>query len=112
MKQIKAFVHRRRVGDLVHALEEAGFRRLSLFDVKGVLQGLTERELDYSVDLGERILNEVQIELFCEDAQVERAISTVRANARTGGRNAGWIYVSDVAQAIEIAGEARQAPEN
>lgn len=34
MKQIKAFVHRNRVSDLIHALEAAGFQRLSLFDVK------------------------------------------------------------------------------
>ena len=32
MKQIKAFVHRNRVADLIHELEAAGFRRLSLFD--------------------------------------------------------------------------------
>ena len=38
MKQIKAFVHRNRVSDLIHALAAAGFQRLSLFDVKGLLQ--------------------------------------------------------------------------
>lgn len=32
MKHIKAFVHRNRVGDLVHELDAAGFRQLSLFD--------------------------------------------------------------------------------
>ena len=31
MKQIKAFVHRNRVGDLIHALDAAGFQRVSLF---------------------------------------------------------------------------------
>ena len=41
MKQIKAFVHRNRVSDLIHALEAAGFRRLSLFDVKGLLRALS-----------------------------------------------------------------------
>ena len=44
MKQIKAFVHRNRVGDIVHALDAAGFTRLSLFDVKGMLRALSARE--------------------------------------------------------------------
>ena len=41
MKQIKAFVHRNRVSDLIHALEAGGFKRLSLFDVKGLLRALS-----------------------------------------------------------------------
>ena len=44
MKQIKAFVHRNRVSDLIHALEAGGFKRLSLFDVKGLLRALSARE--------------------------------------------------------------------
>lgn len=36
MKQIKAFIHRNRVSDVLHALEAAGFDRVSLFDVKGL----------------------------------------------------------------------------
>ena len=55
MKQIKAFVHRNRVGDIVHALDAAGFTRLSLFDVKGMLRALSAREQEYSVELGEKM---------------------------------------------------------
>lgn len=53
MKQVKAFVHRNRVGDLIHALDAAGFRRVSLFDVKGLLRALSAREQEYSVELGD-----------------------------------------------------------
>jgi nitrogen regulatory protein P-II 1 len=37
MKEVKAFIHRGRVVDVIHALEEAGFRYLSVSDVKGLL---------------------------------------------------------------------------
>ena len=102
MKQIKAFVHRNRVGDIVHALEAADFHRLSLFDVKGLLRALDAREQHYSVELGEKVINEVQMELFCEDNQCERAVDIFKRLGRTGRCDAGWIYVSAIEQTICI----------
>jgi len=37
MKEVKAIIHRGRVVDVIHALEDAGFRYLSVSDVKGLL---------------------------------------------------------------------------
>lgn len=105
MKQIKAFVHRNRVSDLIHALEAAGFQRLSLFDVKGLLRALSAREQEYSVAFGDQVISEVQMELFCEDAEVDRAVEIFRRVGRTGRQHAGWIYVSVVDAAWPI-GEA------
>ena len=102
MKQIKAFVHRNRVSDLIHELEAAGFRRLSLFDVKGLLRALSSREQQYSVEFGDQVISEVQMELFCEDDEVEAAIAIFSKVARTGKPDAGWIYVSDIRQCVRI----------
>ena len=102
MKQIKAFVHRHRVGDLVHALEGAGFGQLSLFEVKGLLKAWDAREQEFSVDLGESVISEVQMEVFCEDADVDRAVEIFQRLGRTGRSGAGWIYVSPVDRAIRI----------
>jgi nitrogen regulatory protein P-II 1 len=104
MKQLKAFVHHNRVGDLIHALDAAGFRRVSLFDVKGLLRALNAREQEYSVELGDKVISEVQIEVFCEDADVVRAVELVRQVGRTGHRDGGWVYVSPIEQAFPIEG--------
>lgn len=104
MKQIKAFVHRNRVADLIHELEAAGFQRLSLFDVKGLLRALSAREQDYSVEFGDQVISEVQMELFCEDGEVERAVEIFRRVGRTGRTDAGAVYVSPVEQAFVIDG--------
>lgn len=104
MKQIKAFVHRNRVSDLIYGLEAAGFRRLSLFDVKGLLRALSAREQEYSVEFGDQVISEVQMELFCEDDDVMRAVEIFRKIGRTGHAEAGWIYVSNVDQAFPING--------
>lgn len=102
MKQIKAFVHRNRISDLIHELEVAGFRRLSLFDVKGLLRALNAREQEYSVEFGDQVISEMQMELFCEDGDVARAVEIFRRVGRTGRADAGWIYVSPIEQSIPI----------
>ena len=104
MKQLKAFVHRNRVADLLHALEAAGFRRLSLFDVKGLLRALSAREQEYSVEFGDQVISEVQMELFCEDDDVARAMEIFLRVGRTGRAEAGAVYISPVEQAFVIAG--------
>lgn len=106
MKQIKAFVHRNRVGDLLHALDAAGYRRVSLFDVKALLRALSAREQEYSVELGEKVVSEVQIEVFCEDGDVDAATELIRRVGSTGHRDAGWIYVSSLELAIPIGSAA------
>ena len=107
MKQIKAFVHRNRVSDLIHALAAGGFKRLSLFDVKGLLRALSAREQQYSVEFGDQVISEVQMELFCEDDELTRAVEIFQRVGRTGRVDAGWVYISNVEQAIAI-GDARQ----
>ncbi len=104
MKQVKAFVHRNRVSDLIHELEAAGFRHLSLFDVKGLLRALSTREQQYSVEFGDQVIIEVQMELFCEDGDVARAVEIFRRVGRTGRAEAGWVYVSAVEEAFAIDG--------
>ena len=102
MKHVKIFVHSQRAADLVHQLAAAGFDRVSLFDVKGVLRALDARERRYSVELGESIVKELQIDLFCADTEVGRAVQVAQEAGGTGHPGKGWIYVLPVEAAFEI----------
>jgi len=104
MKEIKAFIHRNRITDVIHALNEAGFRNLSIVDVKGTLKALDNKEQNYSVELGSAIITEMKLELVCDDARVDEATQLIQQYARTGQTDAGWIYVIDIDQAIRING--------
>jgi nitrogen regulatory protein P-II 1 len=42
------------------------------------------------------------MELFCDDADVSRAVEIFRSVGRTGKADAGWIYISQIEQAIPI----------
>ena len=104
MKEIKAFVHRNRVADIVHALRNAGYcsGNLSVVDVAGMLQALDTQEKNFSLELGEEVTNEVKLELVCEDERAEEAIQIIRENGRTGQTNAGWIYVIEIGAVYPI----------
>jgi len=106
MKEIKAFIHRNRVADVLHALKNnnfcAGRCNLSINDVAGSLQALDNNEQTYSIELGENIITEIKLELICEDERATEAITLIRENARTGQPLAGWIYMTNIADAIPI----------
>jgi len=106
MKEIKAFIHRNRVADVVHALEAAQLCgdqcNLSVVDVRGTLAALDDRERDYSLELGDKVITEVKLELVLPDEQAEKAVQIIRENARTGQPRAGWIFVNDIGEAHAI----------
>lgn len=111
MKEIKAYVHRSRVADVIAALKECpawggerGGRRhnLAMYLVKGTLVPLDSDEQHYSIDLGDEVVNEYKLELLCEDEQVEALVAAIRDNALTGKSDAGWVYVTDVIQAVPV----------
>ena len=102
MKEIKAFIHRNRIADVVHALKNAGFRNLSVIDVKGMLKALDTQEQGYSIEIGEKVITEVKIELVCAADKLDQAVDIIRRNGRTGQQNAGWIYVSEIESAYPI----------
>jgi nitrogen regulatory protein P-II 1 len=104
MKEIKAYLHRHRVADVIHVLERAGFRNLCVLDVKGLMPAMNAQEQDYSLELGGRMITEARLELFCDDTQVEQVVTLTRMHALSGQSESGRVYVSDVSAAYIIQG--------
>ena len=111
MKEIKAYVHRSRIADVIAALKSSpvwGGERgdsqhnLAVYVVKGSLLPLDSSERRYAVDLGDEVVNEYKLELLCEDGEADVLVDALIAAARTGQSVAGWITVSDVARAVSI----------
>ncbi|MEX0958899.1 MAG: P-II family nitrogen regulator [Burkholderiales bacterium] len=109
MREIKAFIHRNRVADVIHGLREAGFRNITVIDVKGTLRALDPKEQDYSIELAELVITEVKLELVVENEAVDRVIDLICERARTGQQESGWVYVSDVLSAVRIGQPSRDS---
>ena len=69
MKEIKAYIHRSRVADVISALKESaswsaagsGEHNLTAYRVKGSVIPLDEGERRYSVDLGDEVIDEYKL---------------------------------------------------
>jgi nitrogen regulatory protein PII len=104
MKLIKAFIHHVRTADVVQALADAGYRSITLHDVKGMLKPITESERDYSAEGNALVISEVRLSLVVEDDEVDAVTAIIRTTARVGGGISGYVYVSPVEQVLPIGG--------
>lgn len=110
MKEIKAYVHANRIAEVIAALKssdawgqaDGGRHNLTAYVVKGSLLPINERERHYSVELGDEVVNEYKLELHCDDEHVNDLVEIIRRTARTGQSNAGWVYVTEVQQALPV----------
>ena len=111
MKEVKAYVHKSRVADVIAALKDcptwggprAGRRHnLSVYVVKGSILPLDSGEQHYSMELGDEVVDEFKLELLCEDSELAELVAAIQASARSGQAVAGWITVTEVAQTIAI----------
>lgn len=103
MKLITALIHHIRSATVVDALHDAGYKNISLLDIKGTLTPLGEKELSYSAETGV-VISEVQLSLVCEEQQVNEVTTIIRRVAKIGLNISGWVYVSPIEQALPING--------
>ena len=96
MKEIKAFIHRNRAADVLHALKAAKFNRFSFNDVKGMLSALGPDDRAFSVEFGEEVTSEVKIEFVCDDDRVHEAIELLEKFGRTNQPVSGWVFVTSL----------------
>ena len=102
MKMIKAIIKPERLEFVKKALEDKGFKGMTITEVKGrgEQKGIA---LEYrgglmTVDL----LPKVQIEIIVKDGETESLISTISESARTGKIGDGRIFVIPVERSIRI----------
>jgi nitrogen regulatory protein P-II 1 len=105
MKKIEAIIRPHKADDVREALLEAGFRGMTLSEVKGVgrQKGHTEvyRGSEYQVDF----LPKMKVELVVADNRVEAALAILIKAARTGQVGDGKIFVLPVEEVIRVRTE-------
>lgn len=102
MKKIEAIIKPFKLDDVKEALQEVGLQGMTVTDARGFgrQKGHTElyRGAEYVVDF----LPKVKIELVVEDAQVERAVETIKNAAHSGRIGDGKIFIIPVEDAVRI----------
>ena len=117
MKEIKAFIHRDRISEVLQALnasgcrsldERSGCRNICASPVQSLVNPVGNRDQHYSMELAEPVVHEWKLELFCEDEQTDRLVQIIEHAARIGRGVAGWIFVIDIVTAVPVAGVSVQ----
>ena len=105
MKKIEAIIRPHAMDDIREALQEAGFRGMTMQEVKGFgrQKGHSEvyRGAEYQVDF----LPKVKLEIVVPDGRVEEAVSIIIRIAKTGKVGDGKIFIMPADEAIRVRTE-------
>ncbi len=106
MKEIKAFIKKRKMEPVVFALSKiSGLTGISVMDSRGFGRGRGTADTANLSVFDDRLFAHpgVRLEIICHDDLVEEIIATIIKHAHTGLRGDGKIYVSSVETAVRIS---------
>jgi nitrogen regulatory protein P-II 1 len=113
MKEIKAYIKKHKLDEVIHVLKENHVEDISISDVRAV--GWHHEDMKMYEDLEKKypVNRIVKLELICAAGDTERLVKLIREHAYTGTPGDGVIFVSNIEQALKIrSGETgRQALE-
>lgn len=111
MKEIKAYIRQYRIADVLQALRDSGLcdpsaaarcHNITVSQVQRPLASADPTQQHYSMDLAEPVVMEYKLELMCPDDLVATLTGLITQAAHTGQPEAGWVFVSEIQQAVEI----------
>ena len=105
MKKIEAIIRPHKLDEVREALQEVGFRGLTVTEVKGYGRQMGHSEIYRGSEYTINFLPKVKIELVCSDNNVEKAIDVILKKAKTGEVGDGKIFVSSVQEVIRVRTE-------
>jgi len=102
MKKIEAIIKPFKLEEVKENLGVAGIHGLTVIEVKGFgrQKGHTElyRGAEYIVDF----LPKVKIEIVVQDEDIDKAVDSILAAAKTGRIGDGKIFISDLEKVVRI----------
>lgn len=101
MKEIKAFVKPFKVNDILNQLKLDGFPNItvSMAEGTGNFEGDESSISTYFSITDSKV---VQIEIVCNDSDVEKIVSIISNKGRTGNHGDGIIYVSEIQKVYKV----------
>lgn len=108
MKEIKAFVKKNKLPDVIWSLHKVdGLTGITMTEVFGYGREKAQNSEDKVKFISVEAVPRVKLEIICVDSLVETVISTIQKAAHTGLQGDGKVYVSEVTDAIRISNNER-----
>lgn len=105
MKKIEAIIRPHKLDDVRNGLQEAGFRGLTVSEVKGYGRQKGHSEIYRGAEYKISFLPKLKMELVCPDGNVDKAVSIILKFAKTGEVGDGKIFIYPIEEAIRVRTE-------
>jgi nitrogen regulatory protein P-II 1 len=105
MKMIIAIIRPHKLDDVHHNLQDAGFRGITVTEVKGYGRQKGHREIYRGSEYQIEFIPKIRIELVCQDSLADKAISIIISSSKTGEVGDGKIFVLPVEDVIRVRTE-------
>ncbi|KAB2921098.1 MAG: P-II family nitrogen regulator [Bacteroidetes bacterium] len=105
MKKIEAIIRPHKLDEVREALQEAGFRGLTVTEVKGFGRQGGHSEIYRGSEYTINFLPKVKIELVCPNPSLDKAVDIILKHAKTGEVGDGKIFISAVEEVIRVRTE-------
>lgn len=102
MKAIHGYVRQSLAEHVIAELIAAGCHTMSVLDVRGIADEQAVRDLDYSVELAQRIEHMTKLEIIASDGDAERWAVLIGRHARTGRPGDGLVCILPVESATRV----------
>ena len=105
MKLILAIIRPHKLDDVHHDLQEAGFKGLTVSEIKGYGRQKGHREIYRGAEYKIEFVPKIKLELVCADKDAEKAVSIIINSSKTGEVGDGKIFILPVEEAIRVRTE-------
>ena len=105
MKKIEAIIRPFKIDDVKEGLSELGVKGLTITEVRGHGRQKGHKETyrgnEYQIDF----VPKLKLEIVVKDSMVEKVVSSILKNARTGQVGDGKIFIHNIEDVIRIRTE-------
>jgi len=109
MIEIKAYIRKDKIEDVINSLMEAGVTGFTVTDVCG-LGGAASEKKQWSIEYCKKYSTVTKLEIVCHDKDRDAIVKNIGEKARTGHRGDGMIFVTPISGAVRIrTGESGDA---
>lgn len=105
MKEIKAYIGRCCVNQVVDELEKAGAPGITMAEIHPVGYGYEPNYFEVRFEDAYKryaYLRIVKLEVVCADHDVARLVQAIRNGCWSGSKDDGWIFITNVEMGIRI----------
>jgi len=105
MKLIMAVIRPHKLDEVHHSLQEAGFSGLTVTEVKGYGRQKGHKEIYRGAEYKIEFVPKLKLEMVCKDDRVEKALSIIIENSKTGEVGDGKVFILPVEEVIRVRTE-------